>query len=155
MGFSVTATHVIFILAFLSAGSVAMNAYWKTQSEVHDARRMEAARVAALAHTNLTIANITCAPASCDAITSITIRVHNGGDTTLNTTAWSYLLDGAISAATPSVTIVDPVLAVSGTTELLLPGEDAIVTLPVTGTPDSLKVKVVADNGASAAGSVA
>lgn len=155
MGFSVTATHVIFAFALLSAGSVAMNAYWKTQTHLEESRRLEADRAAEYAHTNLTIASIACVPASCNAITSITINVHNGGDTTLNTTAWSYLLDGALSSATPSITITDPVMSVTPGTELLLPGEDAAITLAVSGAPDTLKVKVVADNGASASGSVA
>jgi len=155
MGFSVTASHVIFLLMLLSAGSVAMNAYWKTQTSLDEARRAEAARMASLAHTNLTITSIDCAPVDCNAITSITIHVHNGGDTTLNTTAWSYLLDGVVSAATPSITITDPTIAVTPGTELLLPGEDAAVTLAVSGAPNTLKVKLVAENAASAFGSVA
>jgi archaellum component FlaF (FlaF/FlaG flagellin family) len=155
MGFSVTAANVIFLLAFLSAGSVAMNAYWKTQTEVQDAKRAEADRLAGYAHTNLTIAGVACVPADCDAITSVTIDVHNGGETSLNTTTWSYLLDGVVSTATPTVTITDPTVTISAPTELLLPGEDAAITLPVSGAPDSLDVKVVAENGASATGKVA
>ena len=154
MGFSVTATHVIFLLAIISAGSVAMSAYWKTQDELQEARRAEAARFAQFAHTNITITSVSCAPADCDAITSITIHVHNGGETSLNTTAWSYLLDGAVSTAAPSVTITDPTVTISAPTELLLPGEDADVTLAVAGAPNALNVKVVAENGASASGKV-
>ncbi|GEM_PF-5447087 len=154
MGFSVTATHVIFLLAFISAGSVAMGAYWKTQGELQEARREEAARVASFAHTNVSVTGIDCVPADCDAITSVTIHVHNGGDTSLNTTAWSYLLDGAVSTAAPTVVVTDPVVAISAPTELLLPGEDAAITLPVSGSPDSLSVRVVTENGAAAEGSV-
>jgi archaellum component FlaF (FlaF/FlaG flagellin family) len=145
MGFSVTAANVIFLLAIIGAGSVAMNAYWKTQGELQEARRAEASRVAGFAHTYITIAGVDCVPVDCDAITSITIHVHNGGETSLNTTAWSYLLDGAVSTATPSIAITDPTVTISAPTELLLPGE---------GAPDALNVKVVADNGASALGKV-
>lgn len=155
MGFSVTATYVIFLLAIISAGSVAMNAYWKTQGEIQEARREEAARVAAFAHTNVTVTSIDCVPANCDAITSVTIHVHNGGDTSLNTTAWSYLIDGAVSSAAPTVVVTDPTATISAPTELLLPGEDAAITLAVSGAPNALNVRVVTENGAAAEGVVA
>jgi archaellum component FlaF (FlaF/FlaG flagellin family) len=155
MGFSVTAAYVIFTLAFLSAGSVALNAYWRTQGEMQDASRAQAQRAADYAHTNLTITSIDCAPVSCDAITSITIHAHNGGDTILNATAWTYVLDGVVSTATPAITITDPVVSVTPGTELLLPGEDAAVTLAIAGAPDSLSVKLVTENGAGAEGKVA
>lgn len=142
MGFSVTAAHVIFALAMLTAGSVAMGAYWKTQDHVEDARRLQERRVVDAAHTNVTI---TGAPSYDPAAGgTVTFTMKNTGSVVLDHTRFQYLLDGAIkgtmAAGWPKLN------GAATTSQLLLPGDELETRLEGVGA-DPARILVATENG--------
>lgn len=141
MGFDVTATHVVFFVAFLTVGSAALGGFWKSSRALEDARRDEAARVQDLAHTNMTVSSVTHAVGP----QTLTVHVVNTGSVVLDHTEFAFLLDGVLvdrSALTVSV-------LGAGATDLLLPTETLVIEMGGVAEAPS-NVKVVAGNGAAA-----
>lgn len=129
MGFSVTAAHVIFAFAMLTAGSVAMGAYWRTVDHVEDARRVQDQRAVEAARSNVTF---TGAPSYDPAAGgTVTFTVKNTGSVGLDRTMFQYLLDGAIkgtmAAGWPKLN------GAAATSTLLLPGDTLEVRLEGAG----------------------
>lgn len=143
MGFDVTAANIIFFIAFLGVGSVALGAYWTNADHIEDARRLHAQRSHELAQTNLTVTS-----ASYDmGAQSFTVTVRNSGSTVLDVSDLAYLLDGILvpSTSVASVTVV----GAPTPTDVWLPLESVDVELaPVTSSPDTFQL--VAANGARA-----
>lgn len=93
MGFSVTASFVIFGIALLGAFSVASNAYWKNQATLDEAHRVAQDRASSEAHANLTLS----ASAWNGGTSTQTFTLTNTGTTTLDLTQFQYLFDGIIT----------------------------------------------------------
>lgn len=143
MGFDVTAANIIFFIAFLAIGSVALGAYWSNADHVEDARRFDHERSAELAHTNMTITS-----ASYDGgAQRFTVQVENTGSTVIDLSELGYLIDGTLVA---DATIEDiDVVGEGSPTDVWLPLETIDVDfLPVTTSPGAFQI--VAQNGASA-----
>lgn len=141
MGFSVTATHIIFFVALLSAGSVAANSFWKTASELEEARRTFADRVDDRVHSNITIVGT---PSWNNGAKRLTFVVQNTGSTVLDISDFVYLLDGVYSSSIESRTVGG-----ASTTDILLPGEQLTVQMrPLAAQPS--EIAVVTGNGVAA-----
>lgn len=133
MGFSVTASHVVFFIAFLTAGSVAAGAFWATQTKMEDARRLETARLDSAIHTNITIVGT---PTYDAGNSRYTFQVENVGSTVLNLTRFAFLVDGVVTTSIENETIAGVT-----STGYLLPGDTMTVNLkPVAPAPTDLKV---------------
>lgn len=152
MGFSVTATHLIFFVALLGAASAASTAYWSTASVVEDARREEIQRAAALAHGGLQVAVVSCSDGCAAGTRQVTLDVTNTGATVLDQDKLTYVLDGRTytvnDVVSASITAPTPVAG----SELVLPGETLTVTLEgvVLSSPhttETLPVQVVSAEG--------
>lgn len=152
MGFSVTAAHVIFFVAFLGAGSAALSAYWDTADQVEDARRAEIERAASLVHGRIEVEVAACSDACAAGTRQVTLDVTNNGTTVIDLRDLSYVVDGRTythdDVSSASVTQPSPV---SGT-ELVLPGETlqvvlGAVTLSASYTTQTLPVQVVSAEG--------
>lgn len=143
MGFDVTATHVIFFVAFLSVGSAAIGGYWKSSDVLEESRRAEAERIEERVHTNITIAGT---PSYNGSASRFTFEVRNTGSTVLLISEFVYVIDGkwndTMESGYPSIS------GVTGT-DYLLPGETMEVRMsPITTQPSFLKVTT--GNGVSA-----
>ncbi|HWH07815.1 MAG TPA: hypothetical protein VNX21_01360 [Candidatus Thermoplasmatota archaeon] len=142
MGFSVTAAHVIFALAMLTAGSVAASAYWKTQDHIEEARRAQDRRVVDAIHTNVTfVGDPAYDPAAGG---TVTFLVKNTGSVGLDRTLFQYLLDGAIkgtmAAGWPKLN------GAASASTLLLPGDTLEVRLEGAGA-NPARMQVVTEYG--------
>ena len=143
MGFAVTASHLIFAVALLSAGSFATATYWKVSSDVEEARRAEAALVEELAHTSLVISGT---PTYTGASLRFELDVKNNGSIVLEIDEFTYILDGAVHTTIASGY---PSIAGAAGTNLLLPGETKTVRLEsVASSPNN--AAVIAPNGVAA-----
>ena len=130
MGFSVTATHVIFFVAFMGAASTAMSAYWTTASEMDEARRTEMERAERLVHGRMTLVVSGCT-GSCNAGTrQVTIDITNSGTTVIDFRNLTYVIDGRSYGVgnVSSWSITAPSAVPS--TNIVLPGETLRVVLP-------------------------
>ena len=144
MGFSVTAAHVVFALAMLTAGSVAMSAYWKTQDAIEDARRVQDRRVVDATHANVTFVGAPSYAATGGG--TVTFTVKNTGSVGLDRTLFQYLLDGAIKG---TMAAGWPTLNGAATTSaLLLPGDALEVRLEGAGA-NPTRMQVVTEFGVS------
>ena len=144
MGFAVTATHLIFAIALLGAGSFAAAGYWRVSSDVHEAQREEAQRAEEVAHTALTMAS---APVHAAGAERVEFEVKNVGSTVLKISEFSYIIDGAWK--TDDVASGYPTIAGVASTDLLMPGET--MTVRIENVPTSpTNVAVVAGNGVAA-----
>lgn len=143
MGFDVTAANIIFFIAFLAIGSVALGAYWSNADHVEDARRLDDERGAELAHSNMTVTS-----GSYDGgAQRFTVQVKNTGSTVIDLSALGYLIDGVL-VADGQLEDLD-VVGEGSPTDVWLPLETIDVDfLPVTSSPDAFQV--VAENGAKA-----
>lgn len=143
MGFAVTATHLVFAVALLSAGSFAAASYWTISSDLEEARRAEARLAEEIAHTQIMMVGTPAYNAGAD---RLTFDVKNTGSTVLKLSGFSFLVDGVylngnLAAGYPSV-------SGSSGTDLLLPGETMNVRIEsVANQPVNLRV--VAENGVS------
>lgn len=143
MGFDVTATHVIFFVAFLSVGSAAIGGYWKSSGILEDSRRIEAARIEERVHTNITIVGTPSYDAAAD---RFTFEVRNTGSTVLVMSEFGYVIDGKWNDTMESGY---PSISGAAGTDYLLPGETMQVRMsPITAAPSFLKV--TSGNGVSA-----
>lgn len=141
MGFSVTATFVVFFVALLGAAGVAASAFWKTADLLHESRDTESSRAEELVHTNLTIAS---APTYDGGTNTLTFTVQNTGATVLDVSDFAFLVDGVVN-----LSLVSESINGNTNTDVFLPGESMIVTLsPITSAPTH--VQAVAGNGVSA-----
>lgn len=130
MGFSVTAVHVIFFVALMSAAGTAMSAYWTTASELDEARRIELERAERLVHGDMTLVVFGCT-GSCNAGTrQVTIDITNAGTTVIDYRNLTYIIDGRSYGVgnVSSASITAP--ATVPATDLLLPGETLRVVIP-------------------------
>ena len=141
MGFSVTAAHVVFALAMLTAFSVAAGSYWQTQEHLAESRRLSDERVIDAAQTNLTLANYQYNSGSGG---RLTFDLENTGSVVLDHTEFAYLLDGVIGGTMAAgYPLID---GAATTSSLLLPGEVLTVRLAPLS-PEPANVLVVAENG--------
>ena len=142
MGFDVTAANIIFFVAALSMGSVALGAYWQNASYVEEARRADDDRADARVHTNMTVSSATY-NAGAD---RFTVDIKNTGSEVIAISELLYLVDGTyVPAATVESTSIS---GVSGT-DLWLPLETLEVRLrPIDPSPEHFQV--VAPNGIKA-----
>lgn len=143
MGFDVTAANIIFFIAFLTAGSAALGAYWSNSSYVEEARRTEDSLADDIAHTNMTIAS-TAYNGGAD---RFTVQIENTGTTVLAISDLSYFINGALltTASIESTSILNEGTA----TDLWLPTETLEVRLrPIDPSPTYFQV--VAENGVRA-----
>lgn len=142
MGFSVTAAHVIFALAMLTATSAALGAYWKTQDHIEDARRQQNDRVVDATHANVTFEGAPAYDAAAGG--TVTFTVKNTGSVGLDRSLFQYLLDGAIQG---TMAAGWPKLNGAATTStLLLPGDTLEVRLEGAGA-NPTRVQVVTEYG--------
>lgn len=142
MGFSVTAAHVVFALAMLTAGSAAMGAYWKTQDHIEDARRVQDHRTVDASRSNVTFVG---APAYDPAAGgTVTFTLKNTGSVGLDRAHFQYLLDGAIKG---TMAAGWPLLNGAATTSMLvLPGDTLEVRLEGAGA-NPARLQVVTEYG--------
>jgi len=142
MGFDVTAANIIFFIAALAIGSVALGAYWANAEHVEEARRIEMERAQELAHTNLTVMD-----ASYNAgFDRFTVEIRNSGSTVLDISELVYLIDGVLVEAT---LVEDLDVIGAGATDVWLPLETIEIDFrPVTSSPAAFQL--VAANGARA-----
>lgn len=144
MGFAVTATHLIFAIALLGAGSFAAAGYWRISTDVHEAEREEAQRAEEVAHTALTVVGD---PAYAAGTERFEFSVRNDGSTVLKISEFSYIVDGAWK--TNDVASGYPTIAGVASTDLLMPGET--MTVRIENVPTSpTNLAVVAGNGVAA-----
>lgn len=143
MGFDVTAANIIFFIAALSMGSVALGAYWHNASYVDEARRLEDERADLRAHTNMTVVS-----AQYNAgLDRFTVDLKNTGSEVIDISELRYLVDGAFvaSGSVESASIVGG----PATTDIWLPLETLQVRLsPIDPSPRYFQV--VAQNGVRA-----
>lgn len=145
MGFAVTATHVIFAIALLSAGTFAASAYWRVGADVEEARRVSGDRTSEVAHTVIAI-NGSPAPSWASGPQRFTFYVKNNGSTVLNVSQFVFIVDGAYNASLDSGY---PSVIGNASSKLLMPGDTMEVRLrPIAASPTHLRV--VAGNGVSA-----
>lgn len=136
MGFSVTAVHLIFAVAFLGAGGVAATAIWGTAADVDEDYRVHARIAEERAHTNITITSTSYA------VQAFTINVENTGIVVLDVSDVTFVVDGAwVGGATVTSTLVEGL-----NTDVWLPGETLEVVLDPIATQPSAAV-VVTGNG--------
>lgn len=143
MGFAVTATHLVFAIALLGAGTFATATYWRVNDDIEDARRAQALAAEERAHTALAI---TGAPTHDSGASTLDITIKNTGVIVLDIDAFTYLVDGALNG---EVAAGYPQVAGAAATDLLLPGETMTIRLEgVTSAPAN--VAAVAGNGVAA-----
>lgn len=143
MGFDVTAANIIFFIAALSMGSVALGAYWHNAGYVEEARRNEDERADLRAHTNMTVVSTQYNGGQ----DRFTIDIKNTGSEVVDISELRYLVDGQYVASAT----VESALVVGGpaTTDLWLPLETLEVKLsPIDPSPTYFQV--VAQNGVKA-----
>lgn len=124
MGFSVTASHVIFFVAVLTAGSAAMDAYFDVAKAENQSRIEWVRASASQVDTNLTLSVNQCS-SNCRTPDAPVFRldVRNSGTTVVDYRNFTYIIDGRAHTVenVTSRSIVSP-SSVSGT-DLILPGE--------------------------------
>ena len=141
MGFSVTAAHVIFGIALLTASAAAASAYWQNQTHIEESRRAMMERAIDLAQTNLTITDWQWTPG---APGTLEFTLTNKGTNVLDHTRFDYLLDGVPTFA--SMEAGYPLLNGAPTTSsLVLPG-DALGCMYALGS-EPTTLQVAAENG--------
>jgi archaellum component FlaF (FlaF/FlaG flagellin family) len=141
LGFSVTAAHVVLVVALLGAASAASSAYWATSERMDEARRVQAALQESVAQTNLTLAG---APTWYAGNATYFALVTNTGATVLRVSELDFLVDGAYTDAVGTLSVDG-----DAATDLWMPGETLEVRLtPLAGEPNYFSI--VAGNGASA-----
>jgi archaellum component FlaF (FlaF/FlaG flagellin family) len=129
MGFEVTATHIIFFVAFLTVGSAALGSYFKGQQYIDEARRAHDVRFERLAKSNLTLSVFSCSGGCTAPNASVALDVANNGGVVVDHQNLTYLVEGrayTLSDVT-SQSIVSP--AVVTGTDLILPGETMRITI--------------------------
>lgn len=143
MGFAVTASHLVFAISLLTAGSAAVAGYWKINEGIEDAERAEAARAVETANTHIAIlATPTYSPGS----QRVDFDVKNTGSTVLQISGFSYIIDGAL---TTNIASGYPTVPGAAGTDYLLPGETMTVRITsVTTSPANLAA--VTENGIAA-----
>lgn len=139
MGFDVTAANVIFFIAALSVGSVAMGAYWQNASFLDEARRAEDERADLRAHTNMTVDSATYAAGP----KRFTVELINTGSEVIVISELRYLVDGEYVT---SASIETTSISGEGSTDLWLPLETLEVQLRPIQPPPSF-FQVVTENG--------
>src|SRR5438132_569418 len=98
MGFSVTASYIIFGVALLGAFSVASEAYWKNAATLEEGQRSLQQRAVKESHANVTLSAV-----AWNAGTSVeSFTVANSGTTTLDIARLQYMFDGVLSFASQS-----------------------------------------------------
>ena len=140
MGFDVTAANIIFFIAALSAGSVALGAYWHNAGYVEEARRAEDDRADLRVHTNMTVVSTQYNGGQ----DRFTVNLKNTGSEVIDISELRYFVDGAYvpSASLQSALIVGG----PATTDLWLPLETLEVKLsPIDPSPTYFQV--VSQNG--------
>lgn len=140
MGFDVTVANIIFFIAALTMGSVALGAYWHNASYVEEARRAEDARADTLAHTNMTITDTQYNGGQ----ERFTVEVENTGTEVLDISELRYFVDGVY---VPTASLVSASVDGVAATDLWLPTETVEIVLdPITDSP--VYFQVVSQNGA-------
>lgn len=143
MGFAVTASHLIFAVALLSAGSYAMGSYWRVSTDVEDAKRAAASLADEVVHTELTF---TSNPLYSTANGGrITFTVQNTGSTVLLVNEFTFVVDGVFQATQASGY---PKVDNNANTNLLQPGEGMECRLINLGSSPNF-LRVIAGNGVS------
>lgn len=130
MGFSVTATHAIFFIAMLAAGSVGMDAYFDASRESNDARAVWVRDSASQLDTNLTLLVFQC-NSNCDppTVPLVEIDVYNTGTTVIDARNLTLIIDGRAHTYS-NFTDTDIIFPVTvSTTDLILPGETMRIDL--------------------------
>lgn len=142
MGFSVTATHAIFFIAFLTAGSTGMAAYWESVEDLDEGRRGAEKRVVERAHTAISIPSD---PSYSSGADRLTFFIDNDGTVVLDASDFTYVVDGVVRTDVRS-----GYPRVNGAqTDVLLPGDRMEVQLnSIAASPDYLWV--MTGNGISA-----
>jgi archaellum component FlaF (FlaF/FlaG flagellin family) len=152
MGFSVTAAHVIFFVALLSAASAATSSYWTTASYMEQARRTDLELADRLVHGEMTVVVSGCTGSCNQGTRQVTLDITNSGTTVLDYRNLSYVLDGrAYTVADVSSMSITAPAAVSST-NVVLPGETLRVVLPnvvlsQNYSTTTLPVQVVSEEG--------
>lgn len=139
MGFSVTATHVIFLVSMLGVGAAASAAYWTSQQTLDEGERTRDALAEERAWTNLSVTSTSYdSPAQ-----RYTVDVKNVGSTNLRVSEVTFLLDGAVTTAIESTSVDGDT-----TTDLWLAGETLVIQFnPISSQPTYFRL--VTGNGAS------
>lgn len=152
MGFSVTAAHVVFLVALMGAVGAAISSHYTTASDVEEARRLEAARAERLVHGRISLDVVSCSDACAAGTREVILDITNAGTIVIDHRNLSYVIDGRtyLAADVSSASITAPA-AVAGT-DLVLPGETLRVTLPQvvldsSYTTGTLPVQVVSAEG--------
>ena len=130
MGFSVTAAHVVFFVALLSAASAATTSYWTTASHLEEAKRTDLARADRLVHGSMTVVISGCSGRCNSGTRQVTLDITNDGTTVIDYRNLTYVLDGRAYtvADVSSASITAPATVAS--TNIVLPGETLRVVLP-------------------------
>lgn len=143
MGFDVTAANIIFFIAALSMGSVALGAYWHNAGYVEEAQRAEDARADMRAHTNMTVVSAQYN----GGFDRFTVDIKNTGSEVIDISELRYIVDGVYVASAS----VDSARIEGGpaSTDLWLPLETLEVQLsPIDPSPTYFQV--VTQNGVKA-----
>ncbi len=140
MGFSVTASNVIFIVAILGVGTVASSHYWTTTKVLEEAKDDRSSLLTDRQHTTMTLVGT---PNYQNGPDRYTVTVINDGTTILKVSELDYIVDGVHNTDVESTTVEG-----SASTDLWMPGETFVLQLrPITSEPDYFAI--IAGNGAT------
>ncbi|MCW7076225.1 MAG: archaellum stator protein ArlF [Candidatus Syntropharchaeales archaeon] len=139
MGFSVSVTFAIFLVAFLALSSILVSSYDYRSNLIDDAKEIRQERMLNELQTDLEIVQTSYNPT----LDILTIDVDNSGSITLDTDEIDVIVDGRMQTG--------------NITSLLVDGADTTVWAPeetleikVSGiASDPTRIKVIAGNGVS------
>ncbi len=139
MGFSASATYVIFSIALIAAGGSLLVAVFNAQDDIDDAWRADWERRDGAVHTSIDISSATHDSGA----NTFTIRVNNTGGTTLVPSRVEVIVDGSYMTASISTREVE-----GTTSEVWSPGDELIIVVAsVTSAP--AYAALVTGNGVS------
>ncbi len=137
MGFSVSMTFAIFLVAFIALSSILVSSYDYRSNLIDDAKEVRQERMLDELQTDLEITST-----SHNAMGSfLTINVNNTGSTVLNANKVDVILDGSLKTGDISSLMVDGVA-----TTVWAPDEP--LRINITGVSSNpARVKLIAENG--------
>lgn len=136
MGFSVTASSVVFAFAMLTAFSAALAGYWTVQDHIEDSRRIQDRRVIDATRTSLAMVGT---PSYNAGANRYTFTFENTGSVGLDYTEFEYLIDGVVMTAQEAG--YPKLNGQTSSSKLLLPGDELECRMSgITVSPTNLQI---------------
>ncbi|VUT27973.1 MAG: hypothetical protein SYNGOMJ08_00531 [Candidatus Syntrophoarchaeum sp. GoM_oil] len=137
MGFSVSMTFAIFLVAFIALSSILVSSYDYRSNLIEDAKEVRQERMLDELQTDFEITGT-----SYNAVGSfLTVNVNNTGSTVLNASKVDVILNGSLKTGDISSLMVDGVA-----TTIWAP--DEMLRINITGVSSNpARVKLIAENG--------